>query len=153
MPEVRRRLSFLLVAPRYLGDLVGSTWFLVCFIGTVFGIVGPFLPPLKSRLPVAVGLAIALVCWTAAPLVAYDLLVKQVEALEKRPPQPVRVGPSAHLTTTGNNSPINLTVYAALPEGFPYSELGPLVAGGIIDAIAEATAEGEVGPEGEAAAP
>ena len=70
--------------PGYIRDLAQSWWVLVCLAGTVLGLVLPFLPPLQSAIPPWVGVAIALVFWTLAPLRAYSDLKRKVEELNTR---------------------------------------------------------------------
>ena len=66
----------------YAASLVGSWWFFACLAGTAFGIGAPFFPPLQSAVPLWLGLVIALLCWTLAPLRSYHQLRLKITQLE-----------------------------------------------------------------------
>lgn len=87
----------------YLRDLGRSWWFFVCLGGTLFGLAGPFLPPLQSAIPPWVGLVVALCCWTLAPVHAYHQLRQRLA--EARATVTVSQGDQGVVVT----GPVNVT--------------------------------------------
>lgn len=143
----------------YGKSVASSAWFYVCLAGTLFGIAAPFFPPFKSAVPLWVGLLIALVSWTLAPLRAYHQLLERVAELERRPVQVVQevegvegvvvnAGGDARVSITQNitkryvvlNSPSTEAVSGAVAPAFEDFEIAaegeaPALEGGAADVV------------------